>query len=77
MHWPTLCRQCVAVDLPGQCALGGEAQNEICALAIQIRRPLADFFVLQVLVQAEEVEEDKDADEDAIDELRHVITGSK
>ena len=72
-----LCRQCVAVDLPGQSTLCGEAQNEICALAVHVRRPLAHFFVLQILIQAEEVEEDKDADEDAIHKLRHVISRSK
>lgn len=73
-HRHFLCRQCVAVDLPSQCTLCGEAQYEIRALAIHVRRPLAYFFVLQILIHCEQVKEDENADEDAIDKLWHVIS---
>ena len=65
--------QGVGEDLPGQDALGGEAEHDVRGLAAQVVGPLADLAVLQPLVDGERVEEEEDREDDPVDESRWAL----
>ena len=67
----------VREDLPGQQALGDEAQPEVPALAVAVVAPAPDPLVLQGLVHREAVEQNEERDEDRVDEGRRRVPASR
>ena len=55
---------------PGQQRLRRQAEHDVRLLAEQVVTPLADLVVLQPHVDGEDVEEDEQADDDAVHEAR-------
>lgn len=66
----------VDVDLPGKEALGDEAEDDIGAFAMEVVSPFSSRSILEPLRNSEAVEEDEDADVDAIDEFRDAASCS-
>src|SRR4051794_30956235 len=61
-------RQRAGENPPGQPWLCDEAERDVCALADEVVGPAAEAPVLQPLVEGEDVEQDEQRDEDAVDE---------